>query len=144
MAQLDGSPVVALLVPQRVLRQFLAMLQIGLGGIETECEILAGDVHLQFVPTLRIVDGAAKLAEGVHLVQLAGDIHVPGGDVTVKLPQQFTGGTVQAATLPARGGQQDGNRTGQTDGYLHAHSTKIGIIWNLQSRASGPRRQSSS
>ena len=128
MAQLDGSPVVAFPVLQRIQGQFLAMLQVGLGGIETEREELLGDVHLQFVAPLGVIDGAAEFAQGVHLVQLAGDIHVPGGYVSVQFAKQFPGGTVQVATRPACGGQQDGGRAGQTDENLRAHSTKIGII----------------
>ena len=128
MAQLDGSPVIALPVLQRIQRQFLAMLEIGLGGIETEREVLVGDVHLQLVQPLRIVGGTAELAKGVHLVQLAGDIHVPGGHIAVQFVEQSPSGMVQTVTVAACGDQQEDDRTGQTDANLRAHGTKIGII----------------
>ena len=87
----DGSLVVAVGIIQRAKGQFLAMLQVLLGGIETEREIFRGDVHLQIELPPGIGRGAREFAESVHLVLLAGDMHVPGGHVAVQFPEHSPG-----------------------------------------------------
>ena len=125
MSQQDGRFVVQVLVTQHVPGELLAMLQIKLGGIETEGEKLPGDVHLQFIAAERILRGAGQLAQGLHLVQLPGHVHVAGTGIAVQLQQELLRPPVGAGR-PGACRRPKGDRQPDTYATKETHAGIIG------------------